>query len=267
MNDIILKVEGLKVRIGEKFVINGVDLEIARGKVLALVGESGSGKTLTGLAALDLLPEGSVREGGAIFLRGRDIFSMEKEEKRKMRGKDIAMVFQEPFTAMNPVMSVGDQIREVFDAHFDISGNDTGRKIKEVLNSVRLPDSLIKSYPHELSGGMRQRAMLAMAIACSPDVLILDEPTTALDVSIQKEMLDLIRQLQEKKAFAALFITHDFSVVNMVADNVAVMKEGRIIECGLKEDVLRSPREKYTKKLIGCVPRIGVKQRRLLTDV
>ena len=267
MEENVLKIEALKVRIGEKYVIDGVSLDIAKGEVLALVGESGSGKTLTGLAALDLLPEQSVRESGRIFFQGRDIFSLNKEEKRKLRGKDIAMVFQEPFTAMNPVMKVGLQISEVLDAHLEISNEEAQARIKELLSNVKLSDNVMNSYPHELSGGMRQRAMLAMALACGPKVLILDEPTTALDVSIQKEVLDLIRQLQVDKKFAALFITHDFSVVNMVADNVAVMKEGKIIEYGSRDSVLNSPSEKYTKKLIECVPRIGDKRRRLLMDV
>ncbi len=267
MKENVLKIEGLKVRIGGRYVIDGVSLDIAKGEVLALVGESGSGKTLTGLAALDLLPGTSVRENGRIFFEGRDIFSLNKEEKRKLRGRNIAMVFQEPFTAMNPVMKVGVQIREALDAHFKLSREETGKRIKELLDTVKLSYGVTQSYPHELSGGMRQRAMLAMALSCGPEVLILDEPTTALDVSIQKEVLDLIRQLQTEKGFASLFITHDFSVVNMVADNVAVMKEGKIIEYGAKDSVLRSPREKYTKKLIECVPRLGDKRRRLLIDV
>lgn len=266
MKDIVLSVEELKVRIGKRHVIDDISFDVSAGEVLALVGESGSGKTLTGLAALDLLPESSVRESGRILLKGRDIFSLSKEEKRRMRGKDIAMVFQEPFTSMNPVMNVGSQIKEVLDAHFDISSKDAEKRINELLSTVKLGPGILKSYPHELSGGMRQRSMLAMALACGPDVLILDEPTTALDVSIQKEILDLIRLLQEEKQFASLFITHDFSVVNMVADKVAVMKEGKIIEYGTKDEVLNSPREKYTKKLIECVPRIGDKRRRLLID-
>jgi peptide/nickel transport system ATP-binding protein len=266
MAETVLKIEELKVRIGERYVIGGIDLDIAKGEVLALVGGSGSGKTLTALAVLDLLPEFSVKESGRIIFRGKDIFSLKKEEKRDLRGNDIAMVFQEPFTAMNPVMNVGFQIREALDAHLNIPGKESDRRIKELLDMVKLPTGIVKSYPHELSGGMRQRVMLAMALACEPEVLMLDEPTTALDVSIQKEMLELIRQLQSGKGFSAIFITHDFSVVNMVAHNVAVMKEGRIIEYGTKEKVLRSPAEGYTKSLIECVPRMGDKRRRLLID-
>jgi ABC-type glutathione transport system ATPase component len=267
MKDAIIKIEDLKVRIEKKYVIDGVNLEIGKGEVLALVGESGSGKTLTALAALDLLPESSLRESGRIFLEGRDIFTFGKEEKRKMRGRDIAMVFQEPFTSMNPVMRVGLQIREALDAHMRLSKEDTIARVEELLRTVRLSPGVMESYPHEISGGMRQRAMLAMALACGPKVLILDEPTTALDVSIQKEILDLVRMLQKEKGFASLFITHDFSVVNMVADRVAVMKDGKIIECGSRESVLNSPREAYTKRLIACVPRLGDKRRRLLVDV
>jgi ABC-type glutathione transport system ATPase component len=263
MNEIVLQIRDLTVRIGERLVIDNVSLDLCEGEVMALVGESGSGKTLTALAILDLMPSTAARKKGAIFFKGRDMLSLSAEEKRKIRGKDIAMVFQEPFTSLNPVMSSGEQIAEVLAAHTELSLFDIGRRVAELLNIVKLPDAVRHAYPHELSGGMRQRVVLAMALACRPEVLILDEPTTALDVSIQKEILDLIRDLQLVRKFAALFITHDFSVVNMIADRVAVMKDGRIVESGTKEAVLVSGRDAYTKKLIGCVPRLGDTRDRL----
>ena len=263
MNENILKIEDLTVSIGGGYVIDSVNLGLRKGEVMALVGESGSGKTMTALAILDLLPRTAEREKGRIFLRGVDIASLSEDEKRKIRGKDIAMVFQEPFTSLNPVMRSGQQIAEVLAAHTSLSAGDIGKKVAGLLHKVKLPPAAGQAYPHELSGGMRQRVGLAMALACGPEVLILDEPTTALDVSIQKEILDLIRQLQNEKKFAALFITHDFSVVDMIADTVAVMKNGRVVESGLKEAVLRSPGHAYTRQLIECVPRIGDKRKRL----
>jgi peptide/nickel transport system ATP-binding protein len=263
MNENVLKIEDLTVSIGGKYVIDNVSLDLRKGEVMALVGESGSGKTMTALAILDLLPRTAKRDKGRIFLRGGDIASLSEEEKRKIRGKDIGMVFQEPFTSLNPVMRSGHQIAEVLTAHTRLATVYIKKKVTELLHQVKLPDAVRNAYPHELSGGMRQRVGLAMALACGPEVLILDEPTTALDVSIQKEILDLIRQLQGEKEFAALFITHDFSVVDMIADKVAVMKNGRVVESGVKEAVLRSPDHAYTRQLIECVPRIGDKRKRL----
>ena len=263
MNEIVLKIEELTVRIGDRLVINSVSLELRKGEVMALVGESGSGKTLTALAVLDLLPATAIREKGAICFRDIDMALLSVEEKRKIRGKEIAMVFQEPFTSLNPVMRAGEQIAEVLAAHTELSPRDISERVTELLHMVKLPEAVRDGYPHELSGGMRQRVVLAMALACGPEVLMLDEPTTALDVSIQKEMLDLIRQLQLGKKFAVLFITHDFSVVDMIADTVAVMKQGRVVERGAKEKVLRDPEDAYTRQLIECVPRLGDKRERL----
>ncbi len=263
----ILRIEDLSVEIAGRQVIDGVSLGVDKGEVLAIVGESGSGKTLTGLAIMDLLPDSAVRRSGRVFFRDDDIFSMGNKAKRKIRGKDIAMVFQEPFTAMNPVMKVGHQIGEVIDAHFRVAKEQKKARVEELLGTVKLSVDVMDSYPHELSGGMRQRAIIAMALACGPEVLILDEPTTALDVSIQKEVIDLIRNLQKERDFAAFFITHDFSVVNLVADTVAVMRYGKIIEYGVKENVLRNPKERYTRHLIDCVPRMGDKRKRLGADV
>ncbi|MFH1665850.1 MAG: ABC transporter ATP-binding protein [Candidatus Omnitrophota bacterium] len=261
--DNILKVEGLTVSLGGRRVIDGVGFGLRHGAVTALVGESGSGKTLTSLAILDLLPAKAVKESGHISFRGKDVFGLGPSEKREMRGKDIAMVFQEPFTALNPVMRAGVQIAEAMIAHRICRRQEADGRVGKLLDMVKLPAETARRYPHELSGGMRQRVVLAMALSCGPEVLILDEPTTALDVSVQKEILDLIMRIQKERRLAVLFVTHDFSVVNMIADEVCVMRNGAIVEQGKKEQVLRSPVNPYTKHLIDCVPRLGDKRRRL----
>lgn len=259
----ILQVKNLTVRIGTKKVIDDVSFELRSGRITALVGESGSGKTLTALSVLDLLPRAAVREAGEIRFREKNIIDLPPEEKRRIRGNDIAMVFQEPFTALNPVMRAGEQISEVLVAHESCPLSRIPARVEELLAMVKLHPKTATSYPHELSGGMRQRVILAMALACDPEVLILDEPTTALDVSIQKEILDLIKSIQGQRDLAILFITHDFSVVNTVADGVCVMREGVVIERGARDDVLRRPAHPYTRHLIECIPRLGDKRERL----
>ena len=262
-NSPVLEIKDLAVRIGGKRIIDDVSFPVRSGEILAIVGESGSGKTMTALSVLDLLPASAERESGKVLFRGMDIFSLSTEEKRQTRGRDIAMVFQEPFTALNPVMRIKDQIEEVFYAHGMCSKNEISEKIAGLLRTVKLPQETVFSYPHELSGGMRQRVMLAAALACDPSVLILDEPTTALDVSIQKHVLQLIQRIQQERHLAILFITHDFSVVNMVADRVCVMRGGSIVERGNKKDVLEDPKHEYTRQLVACIPRLGDVRRRL----
>ncbi len=259
----ILEVKNLTVMFGETYVVDNVSFDLEPGKVLALVGESGSGKTMTALAMLDLLPRSADHKKGEIWFNEQNIFDLDPECMRKIRGNKIAMMFQEPFTALNPVMRVGKQITEAIDAHQRRSHDEKEGRLNELMERVKLPRAIAMSYPHELSGGMRQRIMLAMALSCSPDILILDEPTTALDVSIQKHVLDLIKQIQETEQFAMLFITHDFSVVNMIADDVCVMKEGFVVEKGPKDEVLKTPKVQYTKHLISCIPRLGDKRGRL----
>ena len=259
----VLEIQDLTVSIASRKVINKVSLSLEHGKVVSLVGESGSGKTLTALAVLDLLPRSAVREEGRVLYRGRDIFGLTGREIRRVRGNDIAIVFQEPFTALNPVMRAGTQIGEAIAAHTGLSGKDIAGKTSELLGMVELPRDAALRYPHELSGGMRQRVVLAMALSCDPEILILDEPTTALDVSVQKQMLDLIRSIQSRRDLSILFITHDFSIVNTIADKVCVMKQGKIVEKGQKDNVLKDPQHPYTKKLIECIPRLGDKRERL----
>ncbi|MBD3426338.1 MAG: ATP-binding cassette domain-containing protein [Candidatus Omnitrophica bacterium] len=261
--EVLLEVKDLTVSIGKRHVINDVSFSLRKGRILSLVGESGSGKTLTSLAVLDLLPETAVRQGGEVLYRGSDIYRMQKEKVRQLRGNDIAMVFQEPFTALNPVLTVGDQIRETILAHRKRPKAGGNVLVKELMEMVRLSPEVETHYPHELSGGMRQRIVLAMALSCDPDVLMLDEPTTALDVSVQKEILDLVRDIQKKRDLAILFITHDFSIVNTISDEVCVMKQGEIVERGPKENILGDAQHPYTKKLIECIPRLGDKRSRL----
>jgi ABC-type glutathione transport system ATPase component len=259
----VLEIQDLTVSIASRRVIDKVSLSLEHGKVVSLVGESGSGKTLTALATLDLLPQAAVREKGKVLYKGKDIFGLSRQEIRQIRGNDIAMVFQEPFTALNPVMRAGVQINEAIASHTDLSRKDIASRTHELLEMVELsPDSALL-YPHELSGGMRQRIVLAMALSCEPEVLVLDEPTTALDVSVQKQMLDLIKNIQGQREMSILFITHDFSIVNAIADEVCVMKQGEIVEKGEKEDVLSRPQHPYTKQLIECIPRLGDTRERL----
>jgi ABC-type glutathione transport system ATPase component len=259
----VLEVKDLTVSFGVKKAIDNVSFSLYAGEIMSLVGESGSGKTMTALAILDLLPASAGRESGQVLFKDKDIFKLDSEKKRSLRGKDIAMVFQEPFTALNPVIRIGEQVSETILAHESSSKEEVAERVKELLGIVKLSPEISSMYPHELSGGMRQRAMLAMALCCNPEVLILDEPTTALDVSIQKHILDLIKSIQSERKLATLFITHDFSVVNTVADRVCVMNQGLVVECGEKNKVLKTPSHRYTRKLIDCIPRLGDKRERL----
>ncbi len=261
-NSEILKIKNLTIELGGKCVVKNVDLSLKRGRVTALVGESGSGKTLTARSVLKLFPQ-AARVSGEMIFKGRDLFKLPAEDVRKIRGRGIAMVFQEPSTSMNPVSSVARQIAESIRAHQKKTKKETNSRVIELLDMVKLSKRTFSSYPHELSGGALQRVTLAMALACDPEVLILDEATTALDVSVQKEILELVVNIQNEKNLAILFITHDFSIVNMIAHNVCVMKNGVIVEKGTKEDVLHNPQNEYTGSLIACVPKLGDTRRRL----
>ena len=233
-----------------------VSLSLAANEILCVVGESGSGKSMTANAIMRLLPGGVAIDGGRILFEGRNLADVSEAEMRKVRGAGIAMIFQEPMTALNPLRSIGDQIGEMFEIHTDLPAGEIRTRVLALLDEVRIPDpaSTLKAYPHELSGGQRQRAMIAMALALDPRVLIADEPTTALDVTTQAQILELIRDLQRRKGTAVLFITHDFGVVAEIADRVAVMSQGRVVEEGTASAVLDNPRHAYTKQLIAAVP-------------
>jgi peptide/nickel transport system ATP-binding protein len=257
----VLAIEGLSVALprgGDRaLAVEGASLAIGRGEVLCLVGESGSGKSVTAHAVMGLLPKGQLAPvAGRIALEGEDLLQAGPARLRRLRGARMAMVFQEPMTALNPVMRCGRQIDELLAAHTALSPAGRRARILEALREVRLPDPerVFAAYPHELSGGQRQRIMIAMALALEPALLIADEPTTALDVTTQARILRLIRALQRRHGTAVLFITHDFGVVAEIADRVAVMQAGRIVEAGAREDVLLRPAHPYTRRLLAAVP-------------
>ena len=234
-----------------------VSLELHAGKILCVVGESGSGKSLTANALLGLLPEGvTVSAGQAIWQGRQDLLRLAPAELRRLRGQGIGMIFQEPMTALNPLHTIGRQLAEVFQVHTDLRRHEIAARVHELLVAVQLPDParVLKAYPHELSGGQRQRVMIAMALALEPALLIADEPTTALDVTTQAQILHLIHDLQRRRGTAVLFITHDFGVVAEIADRVAVMQQGKLVEQGSAEQVLNAPQHSYTRTLIAAVP-------------
>ena len=238
-------------------IVDHLSISISEGESLALVGESGSGKSMTALALMGLLPEPAVTVGGGgIRFRGADLLAMPRRERRRITGRDIAMIFQEPMTSLNPVMRVGDQIVEAIRTHRAIGRRAATERAVELLAAVRMPEpaARLRAWPHQLSGGQRQRVMIAIALACGPKLLIADEPTTALDVTVQAQILSLLRDLQHAMGMAMLFITHDLGVVANVADRVAVMYCGRIVETGPVHDIFRKPSHPYTRGLLDCIP-------------
>jgi peptide/nickel transport system ATP-binding protein len=261
MTQIILDIDNLVVGLGKnprnERIIDGVSLQVRERETLCLVGESGSGKSVTSLTVMGLLQKGSlVPSGGSIKLVGEEILSASDRRLRQLRATRMAMIFQEPMTALNPVVPVGKQIDEVLRVHTDLDARTRRQKILAMMEQVRLPEveRIFASYPHRLSGGQRQRIMIAMALVLEPKLLIADEPTTALDVTTQKQILTLIRDLQRDHGTAVLFITHDMGVVAEIADRVAVMRGGRIVETGALDQILRSPTMEYTRNLLSAVP-------------
>src|SRR3954447_6865589 len=261
MTPIVLDIENLVVGLGKnpraERIIDGVSLQVREAETLCVVGESGSGKSVTALSVMGLLPKASlVPAGGAIKLAGEDILAASDRRLRQLRATRMAMIFQEPMTALNPVVPVGKQIDEVLRAHTKLDAKARKKRILDMMEQVRLPqvERIFASYPHRLSGGQRQRIMIAMALVLEPKLLIADEPTTALDVTTQKQILTLIRDLQRDHGTAVLFITHDMGVVAEIADRVAVMRGGRIVETGALDQILRSPAMEYTRNLLSAVP-------------
>jgi peptide/nickel transport system ATP-binding protein len=236
--------------------VDRVSFSIAPGETLGLVGESGSGKSVTALAILRLLQHPGRVAGGRVIFEGRDLLALPEREMRGVRGAKISLIFQEPMTALNPVMRVGDQIAEGLVCHGQAGWTEARSRAVELLEAVKIPDAAkrVRDYPHQLSGGMRQRVMIAIALACRPPLIIADEPTTALDVTIQAQVLELLRELRASFNLSLLLITHDFGVIAEMADRVAVMYRGSLVEEGPVRQILRSPQHDYTRQLLAAVP-------------
>ncbi|MHC2436686.1 ABC transporter ATP-binding protein [Bradyrhizobium sp. USDA 4451] len=250
------------------YAVDGVSFDLVPGKILCVVGESGSGKSMCAHALLGLLPDTIIREAGEIAYDGQNLLTLDDTGWLALRGRHIAMVFQEPMTALNPLMRIGEQIAEMFEAHNLLTSRQRKQKALQLLREVGLPEPerSARAYPHQLSGGQRQRAMIAMALALEPAVLVADEPTTALDVTTQAQILELIRDLQRRRNMAVMFITHDFGVVSDIADRVVVLQHGKVVEQGAADEVLRRPQHAYTRALLAAVPSMQPPARTPLTD-
>jgi peptide/nickel transport system ATP-binding protein len=265
-DDVLLSVENLRTyfftRQGLVKAVDGVSFDLVRGETLAIVGESGCGKSITALSLMRLVPDppGRIVEGSRIALDGTDLLALSESEMRKVRGNDISMIFQEPMTSLNPVMTIGTQIGEVLMLHQGLNKKEAEAKAIDMLRIVKIPspEQRVREYPHQLSGGMRQRVMIAIALACSPKVLIADEPTTALDVTIQAQILDLIVELQKKLGTAVVLITHDLGVVAETANRVIVMYAGRKVEEASVEDLFENSMHPYTRGLMASIPRLDL---------
>lgn len=262
----LLEIKDLSVafRVEGKYVtaVDSVSLEVRKGEILGLVGESGSGKSVTCRSIMRLIPDppGRIQKGKVIF-KGKDILEMSKKEMYKVRGNKISMIFQEPMTSLNPVYTCGNQIIEAILLHQKVNRQEARQRAIEMLNlvGIPMPEVRIDSYPHELSGGMRQRVMIAMALSCNPEILIADEPTTALDPTIQAQILDLIKQLQKKLSITVIFITHDLGVIAEICDRVAVMYAGSIVEQADVIEIFHNPKHPYTNELLKAIPKINEK--------
>ncbi len=269
----VLEVSDLKTvfdtRDGQVHAVNGVSFAIAPGELLGVVGESGSGKSVTMMSIMGLLPSPPARVvGGDIRYQGRDVRAMSEAEMRDLRGGEIGFVFQDPMTSLNPVFTVGYQLMAPLRAHLGMSRADARRRAAELLGLVGIPDAAnrLNDYPHQFSGGMRQRVMIAMALSCDPKVLIADEPTTALDVTIQAQILELIRELRQKLGMGIIWITHDLGVIAGIADRVMVMYAGQVVEQGEVAEIFSNPQHPYTRALLETVPSVtGPRERRLRT--
>jgi len=263
MNKNILKINNLSIgtKVDAKLnLVDDISFSVKSGKTTCIVGESGSGKSLTALSIIRLLSP-QLKMSGEILFNNEDICKMSELKIREKRGLDIAMIFQEPMTSLNPVLTIGYQIKEAIAVHSDLPNNEINNKVEELLMLVGIPVERVNSYPDELSGGQRQRVMIAMSMSCNPKLLIADEPTTALDVTVQAQILKLLDDLKSKLNMSMLFITHDFGVVEDIADDVIVMFKGKIVERGEVNQVLKKPKHPYTKALLGCVPdALGKKQ-------
>lgn len=274
MSENLLEVKNLKTYFytddGVVKSVDGVSFEVKKGKTLGIVGESGCGKSITSLSIMQLVetPPGKIVDGEIIY-EGEDLLKKNKDEMRKIRGGQIAMIFQEPMTSLNPVFTVGQQITEALQIHMKLDKHKAKERAIEMLKLVKIPlaEKRFNEYPHQLSGGMRQRVMIAMALSCNPKLLICDEPTTALDVTIQAQILDLINELKEKLGTSIMMITHDLGVIAEVADDVMVMYAGKIVEQGTADDIFESPKHPYTHGLMNCIPKLYDENQERLTVI
>ena len=254
---------------GEVKALNDVSIMLEEGEVLGIVGESGSGKSVTAYSLMGLTAYPGKLLGGTLWFNGHEIETMTEKEMRKIRGNEISIIFQDPMTSLNPVYTIGNQIEEVILLHTDKKKKEAYERAKELLELVGInePEKRLKQYPHELSGGMRQRVMIAIALACEPKLLIADEPTTALDVTIQAQILELMMELKDKLGMAIIMITHDLGVVANMCQKIAVMYAGRIVEYGTADDIFHHPKHQYTKGLIRSIPRLDTKEHERLVPI
>ena len=255
----MLKIRDLHIGFADGEAVFGIDLDMAEGERLGLVGESGSGKSVTALTVAGLISRSQAVTSGSVEFMGRELLSCPRSELRALQGSQIGMVFQEPMTSLDPTMRIGPQVEESLLLHTDLSPAERRRRALEVMADVELPEPEVcyRKYPHQLSGGQRQRAMIAAAIISRPKLLIADEPTTALDVTVQAQILALLRRINAESGMGILFISHDLNVVRRLCSRVAVMQKGRIVEVGSCRDVYENPQNEYTRKLIAAIPRIG----------
>ena len=273
MPEPLLSVENLEVRFwtrrGTVHAVNGISFAIAPGETLGIVGESGCGKSVTSLALLGILPRAGRATAGTAMFGGRDLLRLSDRELRRIRGREVAMIFQDPMTSLNPVLTVGRQIREPLETHFGMRRKEADKRATELLDRVGIPSAKdrLRDYPHQFSGGMRQRVMIAMALACKPKLLIADEPTTALDVTIQAQILDLLRELVREEGTALILITHDLGVVAGMCERVNVMYAGMFMETGRAEQLFATPRHPYTLGLLESIPRLDASRREKLKPI
>lgn len=255
----LVSVRNLKVEYGSMSILRGLDFELIPGETLGIVGESGCGKSMTGLALMGMVPSPG-RVSGSIDFAGTELIGLHAKKWQELRGDQIAMVMQDPFTSLNPVIRIGDQVAEVFQLHRKMSKSEARQAAIELLNDVGIPDpaASARKFPHQLSGGQRQRVVIACAFAGSPKVLIADEPTTALDVTLQAQVLDLLQELQKRNGTAVMLISHDIGVIANYCQRIAVFYAGEIVEMGSVDDVLRDPKHPYTQALLNAIPRVGV---------
>jgi oligopeptide/dipeptide ABC transporter ATP-binding protein len=265
----VLRVEGLKTHFktqdGSVKAVDGISFHVNQSRTLGIVGESGCGKSVTSLSIMRLLPRNGRNVSGKIMLEGRDLLKVSEDDMRAVRGNDISMIFQEPMTSLNPVFTCGSQVTEAIRQHMDMNEKEAKDRAVELFKLVGIPaaERRVNDYPHELSGGMRQRVMIAMALSCDPKLLIADEPTTALDVTIQAQILELLRGIQEQKQMAIMLITHDLGVIAEMAQDVVVMYAGKIVERGTVEQIFEKPLHPYTQGLMASIPGTGTKGKRL----